>query len=63
MNYLMTLTVFLLALTAGIFAFLELMPEAHFAALQRQRWGRELSLTIIFGIALGISLLTFNVIR
>jgi hypothetical protein len=63
MSYLMTFVVFLLVLTGGIFAFLELVPETHFVALKRMRWGREFSLTIIFGTALGISLLTFNAFR
>ena len=60
MSYLMTFVVFLLVLTGGIFAFLEIIPEAHFVALKQMRWGRELSLTIIFGSALVISLLIFN---
>jgi hypothetical protein len=63
MSYLMTFTVFFLVLTGGIFAFLELIPEAHFAALKRMRWGRELSLSIIFGSALGISLLIFTALN
>jgi hypothetical protein len=63
MSYLMTFTVFFLVLTGGIFAFLELIPEAHFVVLKRMRWGRELSLSIIFGSALGISLLIFTALN
>jgi hypothetical protein len=63
MGYFVTFAVFFLVLIGGVFAFLEVMPEAHFVALMRLRWGRELSLTVIFGTALGISLLTFNALQ
>jgi hypothetical protein len=63
MGYFVTFAVFFLVLLGGVFAFLELMSEAHFVALKRLRWGRELSLTVIFGAALGISLLTFNALQ
>jgi hypothetical protein len=60
MSYLTVLIVFFLVLGGGIFVFLELIPETLFDVLARLRWGRELSLSIIFGAALGMGLLTLR---